>query len=80
LRTDDAVGVRHRHVDIYAGMSLCLRRISGVTTLRILLGQSRTLKGCTEALRVEQMQKEITRMTEIARAHNGASGNIRRLS
>jgi hypothetical protein len=70
---------RHRHIDIYAGMSLCLRRVGGVTTLRVLLGRSRTLEGCNEAHIEELRQKEITRMTEIAKNHNGSAGNMRRL-
>ena len=70
---------RHRHIDVYAGMSLCLRRASGVTKVRVLLGRSRSLEGCNEAHFAEQMQKEITRMTEIAKNHNGSTGNMRRL-
>jgi hypothetical protein len=73
------VRMRHRHIDIYAGMSLCLRRASGVTHLRVLVGRSRTLDGCNDAHLAEQMQKEITRMTEIAKNHNGSAGNMRRL-
>jgi len=69
---------RHRHIDIYAGMSLCLRRTGGVTHLRVLVGRSRTLEGCNEAHIAEQMQREITRMTEIAKNHNGFAGNIKR--
>jgi hypothetical protein len=69
---------RHRHVDIYAGMSLCLRRVSGVTHMRVLLGLSRTLEACNAAVLAEQEQIEITRMTQIAKNHNGSTGNIKR--
>ena len=71
---------RHRHIDIYAGVTLCLRRAGGVTHLRVLVGRSRTLEGCNEAHIAEQMQKEITRMTQIAKNHNGSAGNMRRPS
>ena len=59
-------------------MSLCLRRVGGVTRLRVLVGRFRTLEGCNEAFMMEQMQNEITRMTEIAKNHNGSAGNIKR--
>ena len=77
--TTASVRRRHRHIDIYAGMSLCLRRTSGVTKVRVLLGRSRTLEECIEAHIAEQMQNEITRMTEIAKNHNGFAGNVKRL-
>ena len=74
-----SAGSRHRHIDIYAGISLCLRRVGGVTRVRVLVGRFRTLKGCNEAFMAEQLQNEITRMTEIAKNHNGSAGNIKRL-
>ena len=77
--TTVSVRRRHRHIDIYAGMSLCLRRAGGVTKIRVVLGRSRTLQECNEAHIAEQMQNEITRMTEIAKNHNGLAGNVRRL-
>jgi len=42
------------------------------------MGQSRTLTACNEALKVEQVQREITRLTEIAKNHNGTAGSIKR--
>jgi len=78
LRPAGLKSARHRHVDIYAGMSLCLRRVGGVTRVGILLGRYRTLETCNKALRAEQEQMDITRIMQIARNHNGSAGNIKR--
>src|SRR5262245_6892449 len=78
LQPTDIKSARHRHVDIHAGMSLCLRRVSGVTHVGILLGRSRTVDPCNKALRAEQEQMDITRMMQIANNYNGSAGNIKR--
>ena len=78
LQPTDIKSARHRHVDIHAGMSLCLRRVSGVTHVGILLGRSRTVDACNKALRAEQEQMDITRMMQIANNYNGSAGNIKR--
>jgi hypothetical protein len=47
--------------------------------LRVLLGKSRTLEACSEALMMEQIQMDITRMGQIARNYNGSAGNVKRV-
>jgi hypothetical protein len=52
--------------------------VGGVTHVRVLLGQHRTMEACNKALTAEREQNEITRMLEIAKHHNGSAGNIKR--
>jgi hypothetical protein len=70
---------KHQHIDIQAGISICLRRIGGFTSVRVLVGKFRSFEACNKALIAEQEQKEITRMAAIARNHNGCTGNTKRL-
>ena len=72
------IRLKHKHIDIRAGVSICLRRVGGFTSVRFLVGKSRTLEACNQALIAEQEQKDITRMAAIARNHNGCAGNTKR--
>ena len=74
-----AIRAKHNHIDLYAGMSLCVRRVGGVTAVRLLIGKTRTLKACIEARIAEEEQKDITRMATIAKNSAGSTGNTKRL-
>jgi len=73
-----AIRARHNHIDLYAGVSLCIRRVGGVTAVRLLIGKTRTLKACIEAILAEEEQRDITRMATIAKNSAGSTGNKQR--